>query len=495
MLTKSSSQQAKFMALDLGAGSGRAFLGTFRENEFEIEEIYRFPNKPVHLGGHLYWDFLFLWDGVLTALKKLSAADITHIEGIGVDSWNCDFGLIRSGTILLSNPFSYRDDTASIYMPELRKRLSNLDLYMETGIDLTSITGGVRLYQLQKLFRLDFTMDDFLYLPIADLVRYFLCGSFHTDETIVWGTQLADITRRNWHTGLLERFGFPRRYFPPVVKPGTRTGPLSSNICRLTGIEEAECIAVCGHDSASAAAAVPREKGRVFISVGTWSAVGVALDSPFLNAAAKDAGFVNEIGYESTLLIKNMMGFYLFEQLRSYWEIAGFDSRYQSMLTAAGHTAEFKAYLDPNAPELFSEVHPTAVYSLLGIKEQNSDCIAIVTRALLEGLAFNYRQAVATLEILLQRKFSIIQIIGGGSKNAMLCQMTANACGKPVSAGPAEATVGGNFAMQCLSRGAVDSVEEFWRIFHCDSTDRHYEPRDIEKWNSAYGVWQAAVKT
>jgi rhamnulokinase len=493
MLTKNVYSTPHFLALDIGAGNGRAFIGTYMEKHFTIEEVYRFSNKPVYLHGHYYWDFLYLWEEVLTALKKIAAAGISRLEGVGVDSWNCDFGLVFPDGSLFSNPFAYRDRTGSSLLPELKELLQGIDLYALTGIPLTEITGIVRLYQIRKLFHLHLKASELRYLPIADLLRFYLCGNIHTDETILWGSQLADIKTRDWHPDLLNSLKFPRQLFPPVVSPGTKVGQFLPKIQKMSGIKEAECIAVCGHDSASAAVAVSQDTECVFISLGTWSAVGVALNSPCMNPRAQETGFVNELGYRSILFMKNMMGFYVLEELRAAWKLAGFECSYERLIEEAAHAPEFERKIDLNLPELFSDVHPDKVYSLLDISEHTTTSVTLATRAILEGLAFSYRQAIDTLEELLDRQLTSIHIIGGGSKNTLLCQMTADVCKKPVIAGPAEATVGGNFALQCIACGMVDSIDQFWRIFDWGSAKVTYEPRKVRKWEKAYERWQGMV--
>jgi sugar (pentulose or hexulose) kinase len=479
-----------YLAFDIGAGSGRAFLGFIegdglKGKRLKIEEIHRFENKPVWLNGTLYWDFLFIWDNILRALKKCSASGFVELAGIGIDTWNCDFGLLDENGILLTNPLAYRDQGPAEIEPYLRKKIDEQELYRTTGIGFNTITALSKFVYMARCGRKWHLDVSSLYLPVADLLRYFLTGEKNAEESILWGSQLIDIRTRGWERELAELFDIPERILPEIVPVCTVTGDLAPEIKKICGIKKAPVVAVAEHDTISAAVTADIEGGqRALLSVGTWSILGKLLKKPETGKKAFEAGFLNELASGSILFAKNMMGFYVLEGLIKEWSLRDIDCSYKALIKEAASAPAFSLDIDVNDPVFFSAVSMEGTLKeYLRKKGRKPESTGKVVRSILESLALSFGEAVSSLELITGEKIDKLMILGGGVKNELLCQMTADACGINVITGPAEAAVIGNLGIQAVATGALDSVSGLHELIKTSFPGSVYSPLSEKMWN------------
>lgn len=490
-------QSPPFLAFDLGAGNGRAFLGSIESGRIRTEEIHRFPNKPVYLGGIFYWDFLYLWDQVLEVFRRCAAAGVNRLAGVGIDTWNVDFGLINKKGFLLMNPVSYRDQSAESCMGKIESLISDKEVYTLTGLGLNTISGMTRLYQFKNVTAPELFPSADTYLPMPDLFRYYLTGEKSGEESILWGSQLVSVDDRTWLWEIIRRFGYPEHLFPQIRKAGTVTGEITSEIRKATGMKEAPVIAVAEHDTISAAVSVyERDPCDIFISTGTWSVMGKILDCPIPDYRAKEFGYLNEIAPGRTVFAKNLMGFYILEECIAIWSKRGINCAYENLISLADASRKFELFIDVNDPALFSTANMEI--SLREHCDKNSQAYpeapGPVVRAILEGLVFSYRVGIEDLEKFTGDEIKNVHIIGGGTKNGLLCRMIADGTKRKVTAAAAEPAVLGNIGMQALATGAVSSEEEFYRIVKQTVTPVTYIPGDIDGWDDAYERIQPKLK-
>jgi rhamnulokinase len=486
-----------YLALDMGAGSGRAFLGTLTEGRIQIEELHRFPNKPVYFNSHFFWDFLYLWEQLLESLRRCSDRGLQKLAGIGIDTWNMDFGLINDSGLLLLNPFSYRDQSAETVMEEISSIVSDNELYSLTGVGMNTISALTRLYQLKNSAAPSVFAAARTYLPLPDLFRFYLSGDKSGEESILWGSQLVSVENRTWLTALIGRLGLPEGIFPEVRKAGTVSGPITEEIQKTTGMREAAVIAVAEHDTISAAISVfQREGDDVFISTGTWSVMGRFLDGPMLEPRAQTLGYLNEIAPEGVVFAKNLMGFYIIEECLSAWKRRGAMNSYNEMITAAEAAVPFSLYIDVNHPGLFSSTNMEE--SLRQYCSESAqrypESEGRIVRAVLEGLVFSYRQGLDELEELTGRRAGSVHVIGGGTKNTLLCQMIADGTNRNVRAGAAEPAVFGNIGMQALATGKIGSLDELRGTVENSVSTAVYAPRNTAEWDRNYGEMKKFIQ-
>jgi sugar (pentulose or hexulose) kinase len=373
---------------------------------------------------------------------------------VGIDSWNIDFGLVDEQGRLLGNPISYRDPGATWASEEISRRISSFDLYQETGLPVSPITGLARLVQMGKEGHTRHLELARHYLPIADLIRFFLTGDASVEETIAWGTQLLDIGRRSWSIRLIELFDLPQRIFPELVPPGRIAGTLREEVAFLTGLNICPIATVAEHDTASAVfAAHLLDPEAAVLSVGTWSIMGALLEQPLSSQKAQKYGFMNEIASGAFLLGKNLMGFYLLEEFIKRWRAKGMECGYATVMRLARAAPAGGMQLDPNDPLFFSPPNPWAAFQEYCRKTSQKpiDDIGTTARALFDGLANSYAQALAELNELLGKDFRRIVMVGGGVRNGFLCHLVAHACGVELTTGPAEAASVGNLCVQALA--------------------------------------------
>lgn len=475
-----------YLAFDIGAGSGRAMLGFLEKGRLEVSEIHRFSNKPVLVNGALRWDLLYIWDNFLEALKKCTSLGHRHLRAIGIDAWNVDFGLLDASGELLYNPVSYRSPVRSQVIEGIRALIDEQTLYSLTGIGYMPTTGLARLLQLRTDHPNLFSGQACSYLPLPDLFRFFLTGKRNIEDTILWGTQLADIRTRELSWQLLDLFDLPPDLFPSRIPSGRVIGGVLPEIEGSTGIGSVPVVSVAGHDTISAlvSAAGMREEVAL-LCTGTWFILGKLLQTPVTEPIILQNGFLNEIAIGGlTYLARNMMGFYIMEGLLNAWKMS-----YERMIQSARESPEFALDIDINDPSFFSTTNPSQTIEeyINKTRQKTPGGRGPVVRALLEGLAFSCRDALRGLELLTGAKVAKIMLLGGAARNPLLCQMIADASSRVLVAGPAEATAVGNLGMQMIACGDVDSLSGIHDIVTHSFSMPTYEPAAPDKWDAHAG--------
>jgi rhamnulokinase len=477
-----------FLALDIGAASGRAMLAFPGDGPLELHEVHRFANGPVPLAGVLYWDFLHIWENVLEALSRCAAAGHAELAGIGVDTWNVDFGLIDARGGLIRNPVSYRSPQSEEALREIRGAMDEQELYRITGFGCSRITALPRLLELRRELGQGF-LEGVRVLPLPDLIRHFLCGSGDVEETILWGTQLSDIHARAVSGRLLRVFSLPTSLLPPVIRAGGSRAELLPEIRAATGVERAAVYAVAGHDTMSAAAAgvglCAGGGGSAILCTGSWFILGMLRESPLTDSACLERGFVNEIApLGLTFLARNMMGFFLLEELLRHWRLAQPGLSWAELFREAEAAPPFAAAVDSNDPVFFSSTNAArSLQEFLSRTGQSPNPgRGAVARAVLEGLVLSSRSALRDMESLTGGRIGRVVVLGGGAKNALLCRMLADCLERSVAVGPAEATVLGNMGMQMAGAGLVDGAAALTGILARGFPSAVYEPFDTAPW-------------
>jgi rhamnulokinase len=496
-----------YLALDLGAESGRGLLGRFDGDRLTLDEVHRFANGPVRMLDTLHWDLPRLFDELKTALRKVAA---THqaLDGVGVDTWGVDFGLIGRGDTLLGNPVHYRDSRTDGMLEAAFRRVDRERIYEITGLQFLPFNTA---YQLLAMRLADSPLlevaETLLMMP--DLIGWLLTGRRVGERTDASTTQLLDPRTGQWSDELCSALNLPRAILPELVDPGTELGPLRKALAEEVGLAgHGLTVLVPGtHDTASAVAAVPAVRpagvaGVVgppdwcYLSSGTWSLLGVEVARPVINAETLRANFTNEGGVAGTTrLLKNIMGLWLVQECRRTWARQGRDHSYDDLLARARSARPFAALVDPDDPSFLAPGDMPArlaAYCIRTGQEPPADEGGFV-RCALESLALKYRWTIERLESILGTTIRTIHIVGGGTRNTLLCQFAADACGRPVHAGPIEATAAGNVLLQAMGRGRIGSLEDARAIVARSFPVTVYEPQDPAAWTDAVGRFAGLV--
>jgi rhamnulokinase len=472
-----------YLAFDLGAESGRAILGRLETGRLDIREVRRFPNEPVRQNGSLFWDVLRLWHEIGQALGATAG---TPLKSVGVDGWGVDYALIGERGNLLENPYHYRDVRNEGMMDAVFECVSPEKIYSVTGIQFIQIN---TLFQFYAACRLTPQVVDAAraLVTIPDLVNYWLCGRICSEYTVATTTQFVDARTRTWATRLLAEIGLPTRVLPEIVQPGTVIGRIKGDASALAGTP---VVAPACHDTASAVASVCAGGTTAFISSGTWSLLGTEIDAPVITAKTRDLNFTNEGGVCGTIrLLKNIGGLWLLQACRRAWAVEGQPLDYDTLLSAARDDGlAFQSLIDPDHHAFLNPTNMPA--QIARYCRQTSQVEpsgpAAYARAILESLALKYRVVLESLEEVTGRRFDQIRIVGGGSRNRLLNQFTADATGRTVLAGPVEATALGNIGLQMLATGAVGSLAEARAVIDRSFPVERFEPTSTERWDAQY---------
>ena len=478
----------KVLAIDFGASSGRAIIGTFDGEKISLEEVHRFTNDPVSVGGTVYWDVLRLFHEIKQSLIKARMAD--SFDSIGIDTWGVDFGLLDKDGRLLENPVHYRDKRTAGLVEKAFEIIPKERFYELTGIQFMELNTVFQLYSL-ALERKDLLerADKFLFMP--DLFAYMLTGEQATEYSIATTSQLVDIKTGNWCAEIFEKLGIPQRLAGEIKLPGEVKRALSPQIKEECGLEgDIQVISVCGHDTQSAITAVPaEEKDFIFLSSGTWSLFGTELDEPIVNETSLEMNVTNEGGCEGkTGFLKNITGLWLIQESRRHWNRHGKDYSYADLEKLALESEPFAHFIDPDFEEFGKMGNiPQRIKDYCKNKTGKfPETDGAVVRCIYESLAMKYRATFEKIKNCTGKDYKEIHVIGGGVKDGLLCQMTANACGVPVKAGPIEATVLGNIAVQLIAQGCVKDVAEARKIIANSENIKVYYPENTAEWNAAY---------
>ena len=477
----------RVLAFDFGASSGRAIIGCFDGDKITLEEVHRFSNDPVSVGGTVYWDVLRLFYEIKQGIIKAKIAG--GFDSIGIDTWGVDFGLIDSEGKLMENPVHYRDARTVGLVDEAFKTMPKEKLYGITGIQFMELNTLFQLISLKKYrpWMLE-RADKMLFMP--DIFGYMLTGKMCAEYSIASTSQLIDLDKRTWSKEILDAFGIKESVFAPLVQPGTVLGELSKEVCEECGVDPVPVISVCGHDTQSAITSVPCEDGDfAFLSSGTWSLFGTELDKPIVNETSMNINITNEGGFDgSTGFLKNIIGLWLIQESRRQWKREGKEYSYADLEKLALAAEPFKCFIDPDAPEFVPHGNiPERVREFCRKTGQYvPETVGEIMRCIYESLAMKYRLTFEKLRECTERDYPVIHVIGGGTKDGLLCQMTANSCDRAVKAGPIEATVMGNVAVQLMSDGSVKNIGQARKIVAESSELKTFEPKDTDKWSGAY---------
>ncbi len=485
----------RVLAFDFGASSGRAIIGKFENGKIELEEVHRFSNDPVSVGGTTYWDVLRLFYEIKQGIIKAKQAG--GFDSIGIDTWGVDFGLLDEFGCLLENPIHYRDTRTVGMIEEAEKYISKREMYDITGIQFMELNTIFQLLALKKErpHMLERT-DKMLFMP--DLFAYMLTGEKNTEYSIATTSQMIDLKTNSWSCELLDKLGIRKDIFAPIVKSGTKVGYLSKEICEECGVESVPVIAVCEHDTQSAISAVPCPEGEfAFISSGTWSLFGTELDEAVVNDTTFEINVTNEGGYDfSTGFLKNIIGLWLIQESRRQWAREGENYSYADLEKLALASEPFKCFIDPDAPEFVPHGNlPERVREYCRKTNQYvPETVGEIMRCIYESLAMKYRETFEKIKECTGKDYPVIHVIGGGTKDTLLCQLTANSCGCEVKAGPIEATVLGNLAVQLISHGEIKDIKEAREIIASSENVVTYAPQDADLWSENFEKYLKATK-
>jgi rhamnulokinase len=442
-------------AVDLGASSGRVMAAEVGPGRLELAEVHRFPNRPVRIGGTLHWDVLGLYAGVLDGLR--AAGRPGSLDGIGIDSWAVDVGFLDDDGALLGNPVHYRDERHATAVPDVHSVVGPEELYRVTGLQHLPFTTVFQLAAARGTVQFAAARTALL---VPDLLAHWLTGAVGAEVTNASTTGLLDATTREWAWPLVDRLGLPRALFPPLRQPGERLGELTAAVRAETGLGAVPVVAVGSHDTASAVVGVPADSDRfAYVSCGTWSLVGVELEEPVLTEASRTAGFTNELGVDGTVrYLRNVMGLWLLQESLRTWAAAGLPADLAELLAAAARVPAFTALVDPDDPRFLPPGNmPARIAEVCRETGQTPpQSQAETVRCILDSLALAYRRTVRRAAQLSGRDVDVVHLVGGGARNALLCRLTADACGLPVRAGPVEAAALGNALVQARALGALD---------------------------------------
>jgi rhamnulokinase len=470
--------QNHFLAFDIGAGSGRAILGTFDGCKITLSEVHRFPNEMILRDGHNYWDINQLFQELKTGLTKCITKQNIVPVSVGIDTWGVDFGLLDGNSQLLGLPFAYRDSLTEKSMDEVFALIKPEDLYALTGIQFLRFNSIFQLWALKKQFpTILLQADKLLFMP--DLLNYLFTGITSTEYTIASTSQMLDPNARNWLPDLLLRLGLPIHILENIAEPGTQVGMIKAEILGELGIPPVSVVAVGAHDTASAIAAIPAEgRNWAFISSGTWSLMGIETDEPIINDDSFKYLFTNEGGVGNKIrFLKNITGLWLLQECKKIWDREKVYT-YDQLIRECKKVGPFRSRIDPDDPSFMNPANmPDAIREFCKKTSQpEPSTIGEFTRCIFESLAQKYRIVLDQLKQVSPHPIEKIHMIGGGSLNTYLCQLTADATGLPVIAGPAEATALGNILMQVACNHVITSLDTL-RGFARNSVDTvTYQP-------------------
>jgi rhamnulokinase len=467
---------ANYLAFDLGAESGRAILGRLQSGVLTVEEVHRFPNQPLRENGSLRWNVNQLW----AEMQRALAGPLPELAGAGVDAWGCDYALLGAGGKLVENPYHYRDGRTQGVMEEICAKIGRDHIYSVTGIQFLTFNSLFQLYAAARQSP-DSIAKAHALVTIPDLLNYWLTGRLCCEYTNASTTQMVDARTRSWATGLLEELDLPARLLQELVEPGATIGKLANGT---------PVIAPACHDTGSAVAAIPLSDSTAYLSSGTWSLLGAEVSQPVITPKARDLNFTNEGGVCNTVrLLKNIGGLWLLQSCRNRWKAEGHEFSYDDLLAEANdERLAFRTFFDPDYRGFFGPENMVAAIGeyCTGSDQAPPANAPAMTRAILENLAFKYRMTLESLEEITGKRFSEIRIVGGGSRNRLLNQFTANATGRTVIAGPVEATALGNIVMQMLATGAVSSLAEGRAVIDRSFPAQRFEPTDPDRWDAQY---------
>jgi len=495
----------QYIAVDLGAESGRVMLGsisagksathpadksaTRMADKLILEQVHRFSNGPIEEKGTLRWDFGKLLAEVKTGIRKVVKEARNEVAGIGVDSWGVDFGLLDADGELIENPYHYRDSRTNGMMEKTFEMISKREIYENTGVQFMQLNSIYQLVAMRLANSAALAKTRNL-IFIADLFSYYLCGKMFGEYSLASTSQLMDMRTGKWSKKTFDKLSLPIDIMPQIVEPGTVVGELGSKIRKELGCGQIPVIAIGSHDTASAVAAVPAGEGSwAYLSSGTWSLMGVEVPDAIINDKTFGYEFTNEGGVENTIrLLKNIMGLWLMQESKRQWQREGTDLSYTELAEMAKKAKPFAAYINPDYSGFLAPGEmPKRINNYLAEtgQKQTSDKGQMI-RIILESLALKYRYVMEAIEDITGKKIETLHIVGGGIQNELLCQFTSNALGKKVITGPIEATASGNILMQARAMGQVKTLAKAREIIRNSFELKQYQPQEVSLWEKQY---------
>jgi rhamnulokinase len=475
----------------------------FDGKRLTLEEIYRFENGPTTAGGRMYWNLLGLWQHILTGLRATKAKHGERVASIAVDTWGVDFGLLGKGDELLGNPICYRDSRTDGMLERAFSRVPREEIFAQTGLQFMQINTLYQLLAMKLQNSAILEMAESL-LMMPDLFHWLLTGVKGNEMTDATTTQFFNPVQGGWATELFERLSLPTRILGNIIQPGTKLGPLLPQVAAATGLAKVQVVAPGTHDTASAVMAVPAasQPGArpdwCYISSGTWSIMGVEMPRPVINEKCLALNFTNEGGVGGTTrLLKNIVGLWLVQECRRVWSLAGTTYSWEHLTQAAGSAKPLAAFIRPNDPTFLAPPDmPEAIRAFCQRTGQTAPADeGAVIRCALESLALLYRGTLESLEQLIGGRIETIHIVGGGTQNRQLCQMTADACQRRVVAGPVEATAIGNALMQAVAASEIGSIAQAREIVRRSFQVEEYQLQNAAAWKEAYERFLALRET
>ena len=477
------------LAFDMGASSGRAILGRFDGKRINFEEIHRYSNDPVMIGDSLYWDVLRLFHEMKQGMLKCVTGGTGEIASMGIDTWGVDFGLLDSSGKLLGNPYHYRDSATEGMIEEACRIIPKREIYEQTGIQFMPFN---TLYQLLalKINRSPLLEKAATMLFMPDLLRYFLTGEKSSEYTIASTSQMIDPKTGTWAQSMLDVLGIPQNILTGIIDAGTITGKLRDSIASELGMSNIPVVAVAEHDTGSAVVSVPAQEGKfAYLSSGTWSLLGVESSAPVINDLTYRLDYTNEGGYRRMVrLLKNIMGLWIYQECKRAWDKTGEVTSFDELEEGASKSQPFLAFIDPDDHSFYSPGNmPEKIRDFCRKTGQSvPETRPQLVRCIMESLALKYRMALEGLEEIVGYSLPVLHIVGGGCKNTMLSQFTANAINRPVITGPVEATAVGNLMIQLIAHGEVKDLSEGRKIIKDSFPAREFLPADSSGWDGAY---------
>ena len=478
-----------FLAFDIGASSGRAILGTLKDDQLELTEIHRFVNQMQLINGHYFWNIFSLFNELKTGLKKCIKDHEVEPESIGIDTWGVDFVHLTREGLILSLPFAYRDSRTNTSMDELFQIIPQKEIYAQTGIQFMQFNSLFQLFSMVKdqSSLLEIT-DSILFMP--DALNYLFTGIKKSEFSIASTSQMLIPGTLTWNTEIIERAGIPIHIFQEIILPGTTLGNIQPDVAKEVGCKTVPVIAVAGHDTGSAIVSVPCiRKNFVYLSSGTWSIMGLECEKPIISEQTHQMNFTNEGGVEGTTrFLKNIMGMCLIQEVQRIWESEGTSYTWPKMVELARDSEPFKFLINPDDPMFLNPRDMTqAVRDFCYQTAQGTpQCHGEVIRCIYDSLALKYRFTLEQIREVSDQPIEVIHIIGGGSNNHFLNQLTADATGLKVIAGPTEATAVGNILIQAKALGYAGSLNEIRQIVANSFELITFLPSDDLDWNEAY---------
>ena len=489
-------QKKYFFAVDLGATSGRTIIGSLSDGKFDLEELTRFDNNLIETGGHFYWDIYALYYEIIKGLKLVAQRNIP-IQSIGIDTWGCDFVYVGKDGAILRNPMAYRDPhTFGMMEKYFDEKVSKEKVYEKTGIQFMNFNSLFQIYAMRKAGNVALeNADKVLFIP--DALSYMLTGKAICEYTVASTSQILNPMTKDLDEELVESLGLKRSQFGEMTSPATIIGTLTEEVQKMTGLTAIPVIAVAGHDTASAVAAVPAKNEEfAYLSSGTWSLMGIETKEAIINDRSFDLNFTNEGGIDGTTrFLKNICGMWIYGRCRKEWKDAAAANNtdmealsHSALIAEAMKQPAFQSIINPD-DAVFA--NPSSmVDAIQGYCEKTSQYVpktyGEICRCIFESLALRYRQIFTWLKEFANFDIHVLHIIGGGSLNAYLNQFTANSCGVTVLAGPQEGTAIGNIMLQAKASGAVKDIWEMRQIIANSLELKRFEPQDKEAWDKAY---------